>query len=309
MQFLKQVAFTIPILGWALRDRERAIRELQDLRKCIGYEPGTYASLYPNQDDIRARLNRLKKTSLADCPGVDVALDRQLQWLRKMAEYYPTQPFPEEQREGCHHYLKNDFFAHADSIFLHGMIRALQPRRIVEIGAGYSTAVMVTTNDDFFDRKIELTSIEPHPERLRRLLSDDDLRRMTFIRQSLQDVTEAPWKQLQANDILFTDSSHVLKCGSDVQTLFHDILPGLQPGVVIHLHDIGAQFEYPADWLNAGTACNEAYLLHSFLQFNNAFEILLWGPVAIEAFRDEVAKTMPLCLAHPGGSFWMRKTA
>ena len=79
---------------------------------------------------------------------------------------------------------------------------------------------------------------------------------------------------LEANDILFIDSSHVLKLGSDVSLLFLEVLPRLRPGVVVHIHDIATSFEYPLEWYEEGRAWNEAPALRAFLAFNQAYEIL-----------------------------------
>jgi hypothetical protein len=81
---------------------------------------------------------------------------------------------------------------------------------------------------------------------------------------------------LEAGDILFIDSSHVVKAGSDCQLLFSDILPRLNLGTLIHFHDVFDRFEYPAAWLRKGRGWNEQYLLRAFLQFNSAFKIKLF---------------------------------
>jgi predicted O-methyltransferase YrrM len=303
----KRFAFWIPVLGSVLRDRERILQELRELRQQLDCRPGTYYSPIPDMREIEFHLAENEARIADNCLGIDMALDKQHEWLQRIASFYPEQPFPEESTLGCRHCLKNDFFEHSDSIFLYGLIRTLRPKRIVEIGSGYSSAVMLDTNERFFEGQIRLTFIDPNPQRLYGLLNEADRVRTTIVSKPLQQINDAPWDQLEENDILFTDSSHVVKCGSDVQLIFDEILPRLRPGVVVHIHDIGKHFEYPAAWLKSGRAWNEAYFLRTFLQFNSEFEILLWAPMVVSAFFDEVKHTMPLCLKQHGGSFWMRR--
>ena len=82
------------------------------------------------------------------------------------------------------------------------------------------------------------------------------------------------FKSLEKDDILFVDSSHVSKVGSDTHYLFFEVMPTLSSGVLVDVHDIFWPFEYPADWIREGRAWNEAYLLRAFLSFNPAFKII-----------------------------------
>jgi hypothetical protein len=120
---------------------------------------------------------------------------------------------------------------------------------------------------------------------------------------------------LEANDILFIDSSHVLKLGSDVSLLFLEILPRLRPGVVVHIHDIATSFEYPLEWYEEGRAWNEAPALRAFLAFNQSYEITYFCDYMNRFQTEAVARRMPLALRSPQGapagntsvSFWMRR--
>ena len=95
--------------------------------------------------------------------------------------------------------------------------------------------------------------------------------------------------------------------GSDVNYLFFEILPVLEPGVIVHVHDVLWPFEYPRTWVLEGRAWNEAYLLRAFLQYNSTFEVMLFNAWIGQAARDLAAELMPEFLVNPGGSFWMRK--
>jgi len=112
---------------------------------------------------------------------------------------------------------------------------------------------------------------------------------------------------LSSNDILFIDSTHVSKTGSDVNRILFDILPRLSRGVFIHFHDVFYPFEYPKEWVYEGRAWNEDYILRAFLEYNDAFEIVLFGTWLAKFERDLLREMMPMTLENPGGSLWLRK--
>jgi hypothetical protein len=118
----------------------------------------------------------------------------------------------------------------------------------------------------------------------------------------------AQFENLDENDVLFIDSSHVAKIGSDVNFLMFEVLPRLKPGVIIHLHDIFWPFEYPQSWIDEGRAWNEAYLIRAFLQFNEAFEVLLFNSYLGQRQGDLVRGIMPRFMRTTGASLWLRKT-
>ena len=125
--------------------------------------------------------------------------------------------------------------------------------------------------------------------------------------QIFQNVPIDRFSALQAGDILFIDSSHVSKAGSDVNDLFFRVLPALTVGVVVHIHDILWPFEYPMEWLAEGRAWNEAYLLRAFLQYNPDWEVLYMNDYMGKHQRRLVEEKAPLMLVETGGSFWMRR--
>ena len=101
----------------------------------------------------------------------------------------------------------------------------------------------------------------------------------------------------------------VSKFGSDVNYLFFDVLPALAPGVLVHIHDVFDRFEYPTDWVLEGRAWTEQYILHAFLQYNDAYEVVLFGNQMVSQEQPWFADHMPLCLKNPGGSIWLRRKA
>lgn len=209
---------------------------------------------------------------------------------------------------GRRYFFENPAYSYSDAICLYGMIRHVRPRRIIEVGSGYSSCVTLDTNELFFDNRIACTFIEPFPDLLRSLMKPDDVDRVEIIASRLQDVDVARFRELSANDILFIDSTHVSKLGSDVNYIFGEILPTLSRGVYVHFHDIFYPFEYPEAWLNQGRAWTEAYVLRAFLAFNSAYEIALYNTFLEHFHRSQFAQYMPLCLENEGGSIWLRRS-
>lgn len=166
----------------------------------------------------------------------------------------------------------NGMYDRADAAVLQAMLRHLRPQRLLEVGSGYSTAVALDVKTRHLP-DLTVTCVEPHPERLRsRLREGDDV---TIFETPVQDIPVGMFSQLEAGDILFIDSTHVLKSGSDVAWLYLHVLPTLPVGVHVHLHDIHWPFEYPDTWILEGRDWNEAYLAQAFLTHNHAWQITL----------------------------------
>lgn len=114
------------------------------------------------------------------------------------------------------------------------------------------------------------------------------------------------FSELKANDILFIDSTHVSKLGSDVNSIFFNILPRLNSGVIIHLHDIFWPFEYPASWIQDGRAWNEIYILRAMLQHNKDYSILFFSDYLRNTYFNWFSENVPLFLRNSGGNFWIK---
>jgi len=240
-------------------------------------------------------------------PAIDLGLDAQLQVLRELRHFYPDQPFAGGRTEGLRYYFDNDVFGYADAIFLHCMLRYLRPRRIIEVGSGFSSAVILDTAERFLDSSTQMTLVEPYPERLFTLLKPGDLDRIRLVREPVQSIDLDVFCELEDRDVLLIDSTHVAKLGSDVNHEVFQVLPLLRPGVVVHFHDVFYPFEYPLDWAREGRAWNEAYVLRAFLSFNRAYEIVLFNDLVAGRFRDVLERDFPLCLKNTGGSLWLRR--
>ncbi len=265
-----------------------------------------YYSPIPLISEVHRAEDRIFSDSLREFAGIDLNVEEQLQVLKEIEGFYGEMPFPESAAPPARFYLDNKFYAYTDAILLYGMIRRLRPRNIVEIGSGFSSAVCLDTNERFFDNSIQCTFIEPDTSRLDRLLTDQDRRNVNIIKQLAQELPTSQFSHLASNDILFVDSSHVCKIGSDVNYILFDILPALASGVYIHFHDIFYPFEYPKQWIYRGVAWNEAYALRAFLQYNQSFRIVTWSDYLQRFHEQELTHGMPLCKRN-SGSFWLRK--
>jgi hypothetical protein len=263
---------------------------------------GHFYSPIPNDDDI----GRLEK-EWTEPTDVNLNLEGQEQLLKKLAKFYPEMPFPELPLAGARFSFNQQFYCYSDAIYLYGILRHLRPRRMIEVGSGYSSAAALDTDERFLGGSVEFTFIEPYADRLKSLLKAEELRRCKLIEKPVQEVPLTIFDSLEANDILLIDSTHVSKVGSDVNHLMFRVLPRLRPGVVVHIHDIFFPFEYPEDWFRDGRAWNEAYLVRAFLQNNNDWEILLFADIAGKKFKPYLSEHMPLCLKNTGGSLWIRK--
>ena len=215
-------------------------------------------------------------------------------------------PFTAEKKNGLRYYFENGFFSYTDGILLYSLIRFLKPKKIIEIGSGFSSAVMLDTNELFFNNEIDLTFIEPFPERLYSAIKENDKKCTSIVVSEVQQVPLATFEELNSGDILFIDSSHVVKTGSDVCFILFEILPKIKSGVIIHFHDIFYPFEYLEAWVKEGRNWNEDYFLKAFLMYNNAFEILLF-PDYLHKLYKNTFNNMPLCYQNTGGSLWLSK--
>jgi hypothetical protein len=270
-----------------------------------GFPPGHFHSPIPSIADIREREDDIFGLP-AVLPGIDLREREQLKLIELFSDLYHDQPFERSPRELRRYYFDNESFGYGDALVLHFMLRSYRPQRLVEVGSGFSSAVVLDTNDLFLGAALRCTFIEPFPDRLYSLLRDDDRRRYRVLDRPVQDVSLDTFDLLESGDILFIDSTHVSKIGSDVNWLLFNVLPRLRPGVLVHFHDVFYPFEYPREWIYEGRAWNEAYLVRAFLLFNPSFEILLFNSYLAEFHHDEVARRMPLWAMNTGGSLWLR---
>jgi len=271
------------------------------------YPPGHFSSPIPDIREVLSREEEIFDQGVRDIPGIDLREHQQVSLLESLSMYYVDLPFTPNSIEARRYYYENDFFSYGDAIILFSMLRHYRPRRVIEIGSGFSSALMLDTKELFLGDSTNLTFVEPNPHRLLSLLKNHEADDCHVIQKRMQDVDLSVVESLDENDLLFVDSSHVLKIGSDVGHIIFHILPRLKRGVIAHFHDIPWPFEYPKEWLVKGIIWNEAYFLRSFLQYNSAFTILYFNAYMHKFHREMLRQKMPLCLKNPGGSLWLKK--
>jgi hypothetical protein len=246
--------------------------------------------------------------------GIDLRVNHQRELIQRFrtdfgAEYesLPRQPSDVVGQ----FYLENDLFGWLDAVIYYCMIRSIKPRRVLEIGSGMSTLLAATA----LDRNREegaggrVTAIDPYPQDdLLPFLTD----RSELLLQPVQNVPLSRFSALERNDIVFIDSSHVLKIGSDVQYEYLEVIPRVGRGVLVHAHDIFLPSEYPKDWVMVQRRFwNEQYLLQAFLTFNQAFEVVWSGSYMHLKHADVLDEAFGIYEPshRPPGSFWFRRVS
>jgi predicted O-methyltransferase YrrM len=280
----------------------------------LNFAPGHFASPLPDDAELRRDGPRLHADPGPGLPGIELHADAQLVLLNQLRGPAADWPFPDRPAAEWRYYADNEFFGYADGAALFALLRRQPPRRIVEVGSGFSSALMLDTDAKYLNNNINFTFIEPYPTRLNALLTAADRTRCTVVEKRVQDVADATFTALEAGDLLFVDSSHVTKAGSDVNHLLFHVLPLLQPGVRVHVHDVFWPFEYPPTWWDLGYAWNEQYILRAFLQYNSAFAIEFFPSYLERHHAAAVAECLPVSLrrttANPalgGGSLYLVK--
>jgi hypothetical protein len=270
------------------------------------FPAGHYYSPIPAKEEVEAHIHA-REVEEPGLPDIDLQRERQLALLGEYRRFHAEIPFPETRTDGLRYYFRNPFFSRPDAVFLYSFLRNQQPRRIIEVGSGFSSAVMLDTIDRFLPNRPEVTFIEPYPDRLLSLLLPEDKTRCAIIPEKVQNVHGGIFSALQSGDLLFVDSSHVLKCGGDLHSLLFHVLPRLPPGVFVHFHDVFYPFDYPAKWLREGRFWNENYFLRAFLSGNAQWEIHFFGNYVTREFGEFLAQNMPMCGGKGGAGLYIRR--
>ncbi len=267
-----------------------------------------YSPLVDPTDSAVQRSIDLENHPVAKPESFGISEDEMLRWFNTIAEQYATQPFPERFTPGSRYYYSNPNFPLADALALLAFMVTRRPKRFVEIGAGFSSCAAIDINERYLNGEVEMTFIEPHPELALDLIGPDPRYRDRLLISRLQDVSLEIFQALGKDDILFIDSSHIGKTGSDVLDYMFRVFPCLNPNVMVHIHDIFYPFEYPGAWIvDENRSWNEAYLLRAFLQGNRSFQVLYFSDWFFKCRRPLVQSRMPLCISNRGGSIWLEK--
>jgi hypothetical protein len=245
-----------------------------------------------------------------DLPGIDLRTEQQLELLGQLGHQDELLAFPRTgpsdfDADPYFHY-GNGSYQSGDAEALYAMIRHHRPKRIIEIGSGFSTmmaAAAVARNGDEVDHRC----IEPYA-----FAWLDGLDGVTVVREKVEDVPVETFAALGEDDILFIDSSHMIRPGGDVLFEYLQLLPRVAPGVLVHVHDVFTPYDYPADWVDEdGRLWNEQYLLDAFLSCNQDFEVVLALNHLARDHGEALRRAFPVYAEEGGdrplGSIWLRR--
>ncbi len=294
--------------------RTAAGQRMKSIRDALGsklaFKPGHYYSPICNPDDL-ARHYRAPDDvrGPVDLAGIDIRMAEQRALWNSWRDILTEYPFTPEPQPGFRYHSKNRNFDVGDATVLYCMLRHLKPKRMIEVGSGYSSACALDTIERHLGNSVQNCFVEPYPALLKSMLKPGDLERLTIVASPVQEVSTGLFEALGDGDILFIDSTHIVKTGSDVVHEIFQILPRLKPGVVVHFHDVHYPFEYPREWvMERNYSWNEVYALRAFLMYNAAFEVMFFNDAFAKLSRDLVTLHAPQVLDNPGGGLWLRRT-
>jgi hypothetical protein len=276
--------------------------------------PVNFYSPVPDIDDLEERRAWSRRS---DLNGIDFRKEAQISLLEELGKMFGQEcEWPQKQTQNpIQFYTHNGSFSFGCAASVHCMIRKHKPTHVIEVGSGYSSLVIshaLSLNADAGQSEpCDYTIIDPYPgDKVR-----TGLPALSKLKKSRVELVDPIFfERLAENDVLFIDSGHTVRTGSDVNYLILDVLPRLARGVVIHFHDIPLPYEYQKVYFTNPAFrmfWTEAYLLQAFLIYNSEFEILL----AMEYLMREHMNVF--CAAFPyfdleknwanSGSFWVRR--
>jgi predicted O-methyltransferase YrrM len=243
-----------------------------------------------------------------DLKGIDFNTAEQLMLLKEFKYQDELTKFPINKTDRVEFYYTNPSYTYGDAEYLYSIIRHYKPKRIVEIGSGYSTLIVknAVTKNKSADTSYycQHTCIEPYEQAWLETLE------IEVIRKKVEDIDKSFFQKLTENDILFIDSTHIIRPQGDVLFEYLELLPILNPGVLIHIHDILTPKDYLDEWVyDRHYLWNEQYLLEAFLMFNSKFKIIGALNYLSHNYRKEFAEKCPVFAEQGGepGAFWIKK--
>jgi hypothetical protein len=286
-----------------------ARREANLLRKRAPAPPGDVSSPITSPNEAFARMTASVSLDALD-DRVDLPLDepaqlRLLGWLGEHGSRFPFQNGPAEE---WRYHTGNGHFGHADAALLFSMLLEYKPSRLIEIGGGFSSLLVMDVNDGFLERGLDVTFFDQNPDGLPVLLTPTDAYRERVQTRRSQDVAGEVLVQLGRGDVLSLETSNAARTGNDVCDFLFRILPSLAPGVLVHIHDIYYPFESPGVWAAQDHhAWNPAYLLRAFLQFNSSFRVLFFNDLMARKYPSQMAAAFPGLEDTQASSIWLEK--
>jgi hypothetical protein len=240
-------------------------------------------------------------------PGVDLRLDESLSYLRSIGGYIAEWDPPDDPPQaGFGYFRKNNWYAELDGEVLYAIVRDRKPRRVVEVGGGFSTLVIadaLAANADEGSAGEHLC-FDPYAT----AQIGEAASRVKFTAVGAEEIDLDVFARLGVDDILFIDTTHVVRPGGDVVRLLLEVLPTVAPGVVVHVHDFFRPYEYPRFLFEHGLYWQEHYVLQAFLAYNSEFEVLVANHALLQARDSEVREVVPrLSPGLHGSALWLRR--
>lgn len=299
------VAATNPLLQFAAGMKGPGSKTAEALRaRGLSLYKNHYYQPFIGKDDLRLPLDAPR-----DLPGLHLDAKAQLAFIESLSGRDEIAAIPDAPAgDGVFHF-NNGAFDHGDADMLYAMVRHFKPARIVEVGSGQSTRVALLAaqknREDAPNTKCAITCIEPYEQPWLEATG------VEVVRNRVELMEPAFFDQLEAGDIFFIDSSHIIRPQGDVLFEILEILPRLKPGVIVQVHDIFLPYDYPEEWvLKQGLLWNEQYLLQAFLSMNAGYQILAMGSWLAKTQTEALAALLPGFArkrdARPG-SIWLSR--
>ena len=300
---------TIEVFNLFTSSEENTLRRQRSGGGNTRYPNGHFYSPLVDVREIELDRDRIFGNRAPNC--VDMRAGQQVRRFAVLSEHLGTMPFSDGP-DGVHRYhYDNTSYGFGDASIYWGMLASLRPKRIIEVGCGFTSALALDAIDHF-GLSTSCIFIDPHPGLLIEVAAPIDPRH-EVVAERVQSVDLAMLDSLGTDDLLFIDSSHVVKSGSDVHFEITEMLPRLRPGVIVHFHDIFYPFEYPYKWVaEENNSWNEIYFLHAFLMGNPGFEIVFFNDYFAKV-HSGLVQGLPQGIAsrillNPGGGLWLRRT-
>jgi len=235
-----------------------------------------------------------------ELPGIVIEREEMLQFLNRISTSFRSL---QETTAFDGYDFSNGSYSWGDSITYAGVLSDAKPQQILEIGSGWSTRLAVQVVQALGLEETQITCIEPFPELVNSLVAESSV---ALIAEPLSRSHVQHAEALQAGDILFVDSTHIAKSGSDVCMEVLRMVPSLRPGVLIHFHDIFWPFEYPHQWnVVEQRGWNEIYLVHALLLSNSRLQIRFFNDWAARFLQADIEQLIPEFMNNSGGSLWL----
>jgi predicted O-methyltransferase YrrM len=273
----------------AKRGIRKGIRKGFELGQRVGLDllPRHFYSSIPSVHQLRATNRWRPPRTLVGVNGIDI--QGQLEFARSVVpDHWPQDIHGDACREnGAAGY------GPVESNFLYGFVYSKRPRKIVQVGAGISTAIALSAARHA-GYEVDIVAVDPYPTQFLRAAA------ITLIEQDAQDVPLEQLTELGEGDLLFIDSTHTVRADSEVNRLVLEVLPRLRPGVFVHFHDIYFPYDYQRDLLDEALFFwSESTLVHAFLIGNERYRIAAALSMLHYEAPDQLAKLIPAYRPQP----------